>query len=150
MKKLIIIALMLLVCIPCGAFAQKKSKKIKDKRFEPIVLSDAREYAGHYIGIEPSYVLEISARADGKLTATSLEGGRRATLEEIKLEGARLTAKKVYTDGSIEKFEAQFVNRILNGERAFGIMVEGLRIELAGATLSRVFYRRTSTPVTPS
>ena len=148
MRQLIAILLIFITLISApAALAQKKGKKFKEKRFEPVVKEHVEEYAGRYVGIEPSYILEIEVSADGSLSAVSYEGERRADLREIRLAGSRLTATKVYTDGATEKFEAEFVNRILNGESAFGIIVEGMRIELVGATLTRVFYRRTSTVV---
>lgn len=149
MKRLLGVAFVLLALVLPASFAQTKAKKFKDKRFEPVVKQDVREYSGRYVGIEPSYVLDIQVSDDGALTAVSYEDERRATLREIKLTGSRLTATKVYEDGATEKFEAQFVNRILNGVTAFGVIVENLRIELAGATLTRVFYQRASSSVAP-
>jgi hypothetical protein len=144
MPKPIAIALILLAFFTTAAPAQVRPKKVKEKRFEPVVKRDARAYAGRYIGIEPSYVLEIRVGPDGGLEATSYEGERLATLREIRLSGAEMTATKAYRDGAVVKFEGRFVNRVLNGESVFGVLVRGLHVEIPGATLDRVFYRHTA------
>jgi hypothetical protein len=145
-KTKIIAALTILVLLAtCSAelFGQKK-KKIKEKRFEVAVKQSLQDYEGSYTGIEPSYVIEIRVGKDGELHVTSLEENQKATLENLKLEGAHMTATKIYRDGHTEKFDATFSNRILNGVSAFGILVEGLNLNLEGLSLNRIFYRRTS------
>ena len=73
--KLIALALCLAsVCAP-QASAQKKYKH-KEKRFEPVARQDVRDYAGRYVGIEDDYVVEVRVGEDGRLSATSREGGR--------------------------------------------------------------------------
>jgi hypothetical protein len=79
---------------------------------------------------------------DGRLSATSHEAGRAAELADIRVEGASLTATKVYANGQRAEFVATFADRVLNGERVFGLLAENMRIEMAGLTLTRVFYRR--------
>ena len=108
------------------------------------VKQNLQDYEGTYIGIEPSYVIEIRVGKDGELHVTSLEKNQKVTLENFKLEGAHMTATKIYRDGHTEKFDATFSNRILNGVSAFGILVEGLNINLEGLSLNKIFYRRTS------
>ncbi|HEX8456772.1 MAG TPA: hypothetical protein VF656_05555 [Pyrinomonadaceae bacterium] len=121
--------------------AQKLKSKHKEKRFEPVVKERLADYAGRYVGIEPDYYLEVAADADGTLAITIQEGARRAVLRDISIEGARLTATRVYANGATKKFEATFADRILNGARAFGVLVENLDIPYAGITFSRLFYR---------
>jgi hypothetical protein len=124
----------------------QKAKKVKDKRFEPVVRQNLKDYEGTYIGIEPTYVIKIDLTEDGKLDVSSLENNRKVILENIKVEGAHLTATKIYMDGRTEKFDGTFSNRIMYGESLFGILVDGLHINLSGASLNRVFYRRASNP----
>ncbi|HEX8163131.1 MAG TPA: hypothetical protein VF538_14775 [Pyrinomonadaceae bacterium] len=141
--KLIALALCLAsVCAP-QASAQKKYKH-KEKRFEPVARQDVRDYAGRYVGIEDDYVVEVRVGEGGRLVVTSREGQREARLEDLRIDGARVSATKVYSDGARAEFAATFVDRILNGERAFGLMVEKLWVELPGMTLTQVFYRRVS------
>lgn len=135
----------LLVAAPVSGGQKLKNKK-KEKRFEPVVRQRVEDYAGRYVGIMPDYYLDIAAGAGGKLYVMSYEGNRRAALRDIRLTGARLTATRVYDDGTTKEFEATFSNRILNGESSFGIMVENLNVEFEDMTFNRIFYRLDSTP----
>ena len=123
-----------------GVEQKFKAKLKKDKRFEPVVRENMADYTGKYIGLE-DYYLEIKRDVDGQLSVVSHEGGRRATLQNISLTGARLTATRVYQDGTTKEFEATFVNRILNGDIRFGIMVENLEVQFEGLTFNQIFYR---------
>lgn len=144
MRKMFAIALILAATVaavvPTAANTQKKWKT-KEKRFEAVVKAEPSEYAGRYVGIDDSYVLEIGVGPEGGLRITSTEGARRAELRDIRLDGARLTATKVYEDGQTAKFEGLFADRVLNGERAFGVVVSGLDIKIEGLTINRTFYR---------
>jgi hypothetical protein len=136
-----LIAVFALLVVAPASGGQKLKHKKKEKRFEPVVKQNVAEYAGRYAGLMPAYYLEIAATTDGTLSVSSQEGARRATLRDIRVAGARLTATRVYPDGTTGEFEATFVNRVLNGESSFGIMVENANVELDGVTFSRVFYR---------
>lgn len=142
MKKLIIFGTALLMLVSIQAHGQKWKNKTKEKRFEPVVKENFRDYAGKYVGIEPSYFLEVRAGADGQLDVSIDEAGRKAVLKDIRVDGARLTATKVYEDGTTAKFEAEFANRILNGQSAFGIIVDGPFIVSEDLVLNRVFYTK--------
>jgi hypothetical protein len=135
------VALCLAVVSSVEAVAQKKLKN-KEKHFEPVARQNVRDYAGRYVGIEESYRIDLQVSDDGSLSGTSREDGRDATLTDIRIEGATLTATKVYANGKRAPLVATFVDRVLNGEREFGLIVENQRIELPGLTLTRVFYRR--------
>ena len=135
-----LLALALAVCVSPEIFAQKK--KSKDKSFEAAPSKNLKDYEGTYVGVDPTYVIEIRLGADGKLSVSSREGSKRMTLANVRVEGARMTARKVYADGTTVEFEGTFSNRVLNGRRAFGILVEGSQINMAGLRLDRIFYRR--------
>ena len=141
MKKLLLLSLALLLTAAATtpAAGQKPWKK-KEKRFEPVVKQDARGYAGRYVGVEDSYVLDVRADADGRLSATLLEDGREVRLRDVRLAGARLTATKVFADDSTAPFAGLFADRVLNGERSSGIMVDGPVKVTEGVTLNRIFY----------
>lgn len=142
MKKLLLITLGLLLCLPAQGFGQKKKIKFKDKRFEPVVKQNPADYAGKYVGFQDVLFFEVSVVAEGRMLATSFEGNREAVLSNIRVDNARLTATKTYPDGATAQFSAVFVNRILNGETAFGMQVQGpIRIDET-LLLERVFYRR--------
>lgn len=142
MKRVLLALIALMVCV-APAFAQKEKVKTKnkDKRFETVV-KPAAEYAGHYIGFESDYYIDVSVDGAGNLSVTSVEGARRAQLRDIKLESGHLTATKVYEDGRTRPFTATFANRILNGVSIFGLLVEeDFKID-ESTTLNRVFYKR--------
>jgi hypothetical protein len=134
-------SLCLVALASANAVAQKRYKN-KEKHFEPVARQNLRDYAGRYVGIEESYVIEVRVGEDGKLAITSREGERTATLSEIKLDGANLSATKTYADGKRASLSATFADRVLNGERAFGLLVGKLWIELPGLTVTQMFYRR--------
>lgn len=128
---------LLLACVP--ASGQKKWKQ-KEKRFEPVVREDARGYAGRYVGVEDSHWLDVRADAEGRLTATLYEEGRAVALRDLRLDGARLTATKVYEDGRAAPFTGLFADRVLNGVRAFGVMVDSPVKVADGVIIERLFY----------
>ena len=146
MKKrtvIIVLALAFVTGILSAESFGQKTKKVKDKRFELVVHQNLKDYAGTYVGVEPDYLIKIQVAADGHLKLTSLEDGRSVNLTNVKVDGARLTADKIYANGSRGKLNATFRNRILNGTSAFGILVEGLDVHLdGGVMLDRVFYTR--------
>jgi len=136
----VVLLAVLTLCVAPVSGGQKLKNKKKEKRFEPVVKQRLEEYAGRYIGMQ-DYYLEIAAVADGQLAIVSHEGGRHATLQNIRLDGARLTATRVYPDGMTKDFEATFVNRVLNGDIRFGIMVENFEVKFEDLTLNNIFYR---------
>jgi hypothetical protein len=123
-------------------FGQKKKWKNKEKRFEPVVKQSVTDYAGKYDGIDDEHFIEVRMDAAGRWLITSREGKRQSVLRDIRVDAARLTAIRIYADGSAEKFEGHFVNRILNGETVFGLLVEGPVKVDESLTIERVFYRR--------
>lgn len=138
MKKSLLVALSLaLACVP--AAGQRKWKQ-KDKRFEPVVREDSRGYAGRYVGVEDSHWLDVRADGAGRLTATLYEEGRAVALRDLRLDGARLTATKIYEDGRTAPFAGVFADRVLNGARTFGIMVDGPVRVAEDVTIQRIFY----------
>ena len=140
MKKsllLLLSSVVLLVCVPVSG--QKKWKQ-KEKRFEPVVREDARGYAGRYVGPDESHWLDVRADDANRLTVTLYEEGRPVALRDPRLDGARITATKVYEDGRTAPFAGLFADRILNGARAFGIIVDGPVKVTEDVTFRRVFY----------
>jgi ketosteroid isomerase-like protein len=138
---LFILTLMLLATVSGEAFAQKKNK-VKDKRYEPVARAQVKDYEGKYVGVEDAYFLEIRVAPGGEMSITSYEGERKATLKDIRLAGPIITATKIYTDSAMESFSGVFANRILNGDSAFGIIVDNVQVKLeGGVTLNGLFYR---------
>jgi hypothetical protein len=142
MKRVLLMLVGLMLISAAPAFAQKMKVKNKDKRFETVVKESVADYAGRYYGFQDGYYIEVSVDAAGRLSATSFEGERRADLRNIKLEQGRLTATKVYEDGTTREFKATFANRILNGASNFGMLVEGSISINPSVTFDRIFFKR--------
>lgn len=145
MKRLLLCVLCLLPVCAAEASAQRvklKDVKLKEKRFEPAAGREAEEYAGLYVGVEGEHVVVVRAGRDGGLEVALREGERQAALTDIRLDGAVLTGTKVYEDGTRAEFTATFAERVLNGERAFGLVVDGVNLNLDGLSHVRMFYRR--------
>lgn len=149
MKIRIVLALIVLTLTTSATlevFGQK-TKKAKDKRFEPVVKQDLEDYTGRYTGIEPDYIIEIQLEADGRLKINNLEDGRTVSLTNVKVVGAHVTAVKTYFDGRKGTFDVTFGNRFLYGQGTFGMLVDCLEVRLdGGIVLNRLFYPRNSKP----
>ena len=141
-KTTLAVVLALLALCAAPVHGQWKKSKSKEKRFESVAKQEIADYAGKYVGIQPDYYLEITAGAGGRLNVVSHEGARQATLRDIRVAGARLTATAVYADGATRKFEATFGNRIRDGESIPGIRVESLELKFDNFILNTIFYRR--------
>ena len=121
----------------------------KEKSFEPVASADVGGYAGHYVGIESTYWVDIEVDVNDGMKVTVYEDGARVSLRDVELTGSRLEATKLLGGGAQIPFEGTFGERRVNGERAFGLLVEGnVRID-DNVVLNRLFYRRQeSTPGT--
>jgi hypothetical protein len=152
-----------------AAFFNKSKHKVKEKRgfrievnvevrSEPVARANAREYAGTYEA-DSDYPFRLEVSTDGRINASGAEPGpdktRHFTLKDAKIDGALLTAVKVYEDGATEKFEAVFIKRTTSsstsengeltqdGDTAFGLGVvfDPPKVESDyGFTLTRLFY----------
>lgn len=126
-------------------------EKFKDVRSEPAPKTDARLYSGEYEAEQGA--LSLRVYADGRAEAAGTEPDsdfaptRKFTLRNARVEGALLTATKVYEDGSSEPFEGVFINRTDRdspndpGTTAFGL---GVLFDppkhVNGNDMGRLFY----------
>jgi hypothetical protein len=110
-----------------AALAKTKHKKKEKKGFsfehyidvknEPIVKQNIRDYAGVY-ELDDDYRLELQVAQNGAVSGSGYDSPMNSqrqsfTLKNARIEGALLTAVKVYPDGRTENFEAVFVNRTI-------------------------------------
>jgi len=102
-------------------YKKKEKKNISieiyiDIKSEAVVKNDVREYSGVYEA-DSDYRLELSVSADGKVDGRGYDrrsndsSKQNFTLKDARIEGALLTATKVYENGATENFEAVFNNR---------------------------------------
>ena len=124
-----------------------RREKYKDVRSEPAVKQNVADYSGVYEVSDLGYVMNIQARSDGSVQATGSEKGRTFRLENARIEGALLTASKVYQDATTEKFEGVFLNRTdRNSPTDPGVTISGLGVvlntpfEINGLTYEKLFY----------
>ena len=127
-----------------------RMEKYKDVRAEPVVKQNASEYTGVYEAGDLGFLINIQVSNGGSILANGYEqGGSRAfRLENAKIDGALLTASKVYQDGTTQGFEGVFLNRMArNSPNAPAVTMFGLGVvlnapvEINGITYQRMFYQ---------
>ena len=123
-------------------------EKYKVVRSEPAVKSNLSEYSGVYEVHDLGYVISVQVGNDGRIQANGSENSRTFTLENAKIDGALLTATKVYSDGTRERFEGSFLNRTdRNSPTDPGVTIFGLGVvlttpfEVNGLTYDKLFYQ---------
>ena len=124
-------------------------EKYKDVKSEPLVEQNIGDYSGAYEEPSLGFVISVQVGSDGRVQASGSENGRVFRLENPKIEGALLTASKVYKDGTTEKFEGVFLKRTdRNSPTDVGTTMIGLGVmlnapvELNGNTYDKIFYQR--------
>src|SRR5689334_14424269 len=128
-----------------------RKEKYKDVRSEPVVKQDVTEYAGVYQVVDLGDVIRLRIGSDGRIEADGHDADRASrtfTLENAKIQGAVLTAMKVYRDGATEPFEGVFMTRTEResptdpGITTFGLgVILATPREFAGNTYERLFYQ---------
>jgi hypothetical protein len=124
-----------------------RMEKYKDVRSEPLVRQNIADYSGAYEVSELGYVINVRVGSDGRVQANGYDKTRAFTLENARIDGALLTASKVYQDGATEKFEGVFLSRTdRNSPTDPGVTILGLGlipttpIEAHGLTYEKLFY----------
>lgn len=128
-----------------------RSEKYKDVRSEPVVKQNVADYSGRYEMTDLGYVINIQVGSDGRVVANGYENNpqsRTFTLDNARIEGALLTASKVYQDGTTERFEGVFMNRTHRdsptdaGVTLYGLgVILAVPVELNGLTYDKMFYQ---------
>jgi hypothetical protein len=132
-----------------------KKEKYLSIRSEPAVLANVTEYSGRYENADFDFVLHLRVSADGVVTGDGHEPladnvNRTFTLTNGRIQGALLTARKVYANGASERFEGAFMHRTIKesandpGIRVFGFGTMGKMIEMHGMTIDKFFLEKTS------
>jgi hypothetical protein len=129
-------------------------EKFKEVRSVPVVMNDIRAYAGVYTVPDLRFSLTLHVDTAGKVSGTGLDrapadwGAWRAfTLRAARIEGALLTASKVYEDGRIEPLEGLFIRRTEltspsdPGKSSLGLGVLQ-RVEVGGVICDRLFFEK--------
>jgi hypothetical protein len=119
MKKLGFL-LALAMALPLAASKYKH----KDKHFDPVTMT-ASQAVGRYVGIDPDFVIEVTASG-----GTLRNAKRTATLTHIVFEGSEMRATAEYDAGRREPFQATFGNRVTNGVSFFGMLVHNVDLRI--------------------
>ena len=130
-----------------------RREKYKKVQSELVVKANPEDYSGTYEIPDLGFAMHLRVDHSGKVEGDGYEplmqdpAVRRAfTLKNGKIEGALLTATKVYAAGHTEILEGVFINRTSfesptdKGFTTFGLGTVGRPIEVSGLTLDRLFY----------
>lgn len=112
-----------------AALGKTKHKKKEKKNFsferyidiksEAVVKNNPAEYTGIYESPDAGFRLELRVSSDGRAEGSGFDTNflnsekQSFTLRDARIEGALLTATKVYAGGATEKLEAVFNNRTI-------------------------------------
>jgi hypothetical protein len=132
-----------------------KKEKYRKVESEPAVRANPADYSGIYEVPELGFALNLTVDAKGAVSGSGYEAlnesVRRAfTLRDGRVQGALLTATKVYADGGTERLEGAFMNRVSwdsptdRGTSVFGFGTLGKSIEISGMTIDKFFYERST------
>lgn len=88
-----------------------------DVKSEAVVKKNTPEYAGIYESSDANYRIELRVAPNGNVEGSGYDSDfgtskrRNFTLREARIEGALLTATKIFDDGTTKNLEAVFNNR---------------------------------------
>jgi hypothetical protein len=130
-----------------------RKEKYKKIQSEPVVKANREDYSGTYEVPDMGFAMHLRVDPSGKVEGDGYEPlmqdpavRRTFTLKNGTIEGALLTATKVYGSGQTEKLEGVFLNRTSfesptdKGVTTFGLGTVGRPIEVADVTLDRLFF----------
>lgn len=92
-------------------------EKYIDIKSEAAVKNNVRDYAGSYVSPDANYRLDLKVSANGAIEGSGFdwnfnsEQKQNFTLQNARIDGALLTATKVFDGGKTEQFEAVFSNQ---------------------------------------
>jgi hypothetical protein len=134
----------------------KKEKYLKVES-NPVVKANPEDYSGTYEIPDLGFAMHLRVDHSGHVEGDGYEPltpdpavRRTFTLKNGKIEGALLTATKVYAAGYTEKLEGVFIKTTTfesptdKGFSRFGLGTLGRPIEVSGLTLDKFFYELAS------
>ena len=136
----------------------KEKRGVKKEKYlrvesEPVVTTNPADYSGVYEVPGMAFGLTLSVDRNGVVTGSGYEPlnenvRRSFTLRNGRIQGALITATKVYAGDESERLEGAFLNRTsfdsptATGVTVFGLGTVGKPIQLYGVTLDKLFYER--------
>jgi hypothetical protein len=123
----------------------------KDVQAEPDIRQNIADYAGTYEVPDLGDGISVRVDGDGGVHVEGYEAGRASptfTLEHARIQDGLLSATRIRSDGTAEKFEGVFMTRTERKSRTdSGITTSGLGIVLGtpverdGITYEKLFYQ---------
>jgi len=119
---------------------------------QPAVRANPEDYSGSYEVPDLGFAMRLRVDHNGNVEGTGYEPildpavRRMFTLRDGKIEGALITATKVYANGKSERLEGVFIDRTTyesptdKGSTSFGLGVIGKPVEVSGLTLDKLFF----------
>ena len=121
-------ALVLMLALPLAAKVKQKQKE-----FFPVPVRDVQTITGRYIGIERDVFVDIAVDSKGRVAASLHQFGVVTPLKNVTIDGAELRSSALH---------ATFIDRVKNGEHAFGLMLRGVNLRYDGLLLTDLFCRK--------
>ena len=131
-----------------------RKEKYLDVRSESVVKQNSADYSGEYEDTGLGFSLRLRVDRDGKVEGTGYEPlngdagvSRSFRLRGGQINGALITAEKVFADGSSELLEGVFINKTAfesptdKGVTIFGLGVIGKGWQVGGSTVDRIFHQ---------
>ena len=138
----------------------KERHGVRMEKYKKVVstaaIRNVRDYAGLYEVEDWGLSLDLRVDTNGNVSASGHDQvnsdspvWRQFTLRNARIQGALLTATKVYANGATEPFEGAFINRTSfesptdRGVTKFGLgVIRTSRLVMNGQSIDRVFYER--------
>jgi hypothetical protein len=128
-------------------------EKFKEIRSVPALRANPADYSGSY-DADWGFRLDLKVDAKGNVSGSGADpidpDGRTLrtfTLSDGKIDGALLTATKVFANGARERFEGVFINETVRdnpndaGTTTFGLGALVSPHQMSGETVEKVFYQ---------
>ena len=119
---------------------------------EAVVQRDLASLSGAYEAEGFDFTLRLTIARDGNVSGSGSDRGETFTLRGARVDGALLTATKVYANGDTLPLEGVFMNLVSRDgttpetattTRAFGLgVVPVVPLRIDGMPLGRLFYTR--------
>lgn len=130
----------------------KKEKYLKVES-QPVIKANREDYSGTYEIPDLGFAMHLRVDHSGRVAGDGYEPlnsdpavRRTFALKDGMIDGALLTAIKVYAGGNTERLEAVFLNRTTfesptdKGFTRFGLGALGRSVHVMGLTLDKFFY----------
>jgi hypothetical protein len=131
-----------------------RKEKYLDVRSAPAVKQNPADYSGEYEDLWLGFSLRLRVDREGKVEGSGYEPlngdagvSRSFRLRDGRINGALITAKRVYANGSSEPLEGVFINKTVfesptdKGVTVFGLGVIGKGLQVGGLNVDRIFYQ---------